>query len=170
MTLDEVVTEVAERLSASVVLVDRAFSLMAYSTQSPGVDRDRVQSILTRSCPPEARAWYESFGIADTARPVITPENPDIEASSRICLPARYAGAAYGYLFVLPDENSAVSDGDLTAAMSLAGQPARNSHTPPGVVTIWRSPSQTSSKATERLSPVRLLASKTPGSFRTVAR
>ncbi|MFF2108779.1 PucR family transcriptional regulator [Rhodococcus koreensis] len=133
MTLDEVVTEVAERLSASVVLVDRAFSLMAYSTQSPGVDRDRVQSILTRSCPPEARAWYESFGIADTARPVITPENPDIEASSRICLPARYAGAAYGYLFVLPNENSAVSDGDLTAAMSLAGQAgAQLAHTARG--------------------------------------
>ncbi|MFC9761028.1 PucR family transcriptional regulator [Rhodococcus jostii] len=133
MNLDEVVTEVAERLSASVVLVDRAFSLIAYSTQSPDVDKDRVQSILTRSCPPEARAWYESFGIADTTRPVITPENPDIEASSRICLPARYAGAAYGYLFVLPDENSAVSDGDLTAAMSLAGQAgAQLAHTARG--------------------------------------
>ena len=35
MNLDEVVTEVAERLAASVVLVDRAFSLIAYSTQSP---------------------------------------------------------------------------------------------------------------------------------------
>ncbi|RZL75659.1 MAG: PucR family transcriptional regulator [Rhodococcus sp. (in: high G+C Gram-positive bacteria)] len=122
MNLDEVVTEVAERLSASVVLVDRAFSLIAYSTQSPGVDKDRVQSILARSCPPDARAWYESFGIADTTRPVVTPENPDIEASSRICLPARYAGTAYGYLFVLPDENSNVTERDLTAAMSLAGQ------------------------------------------------
>ncbi|MDF3304495.1 PucR family transcriptional regulator [Rhodococcus sp. T2V] len=133
MTLDEVVTEVAERLSASVVLVDRAFSLIAYSTQSPGVDRDRVQSILTRSCAPEARAWYESFGIADSTRPVTTPENRQIEASSRICLPARYAGSAYGYLFVLPDENSAVSDGDLTAAMSLAGQAgAQLAHTSRG--------------------------------------
>src|SRR6476620_8704151 len=127
------VTEVAERLSASVVLVDRAFSLIAFSTQSPGVDKDRVQSILTRSCPPEARAWYESFGIADTTRPVVTPENPDIDASARICLPARYAGAAYGYLFVLPDDNSTVTEKALAAVMALAGHAgAQLAHTSRG--------------------------------------
>jgi hypothetical protein len=127
------VTEVAERLSASVVLVNRAFSLIAYSTQSPGVDKDRVQSILARSCPPEARAWYESFGIADTTRPVVTPENPDIDASARICLPARYAGAAYGYLFVLPDDNSTVTETDLAAVMALAGHAgAQLAHTSRG--------------------------------------
>ncbi|RYF54947.1 MAG: PucR family transcriptional regulator [Comamonadaceae bacterium] len=122
MILDEIATEVSERLAASVVLVDNAFSLVTYSAQAPGVDTARVQSILMRSCSPGAREWYEQFGIADSTTPVRTPENLEIGAAPRICLPARYAGTAYGYLFVLPDKDSAVSDADLTAVMHLAEQ------------------------------------------------
>jgi hypothetical protein len=122
LILDEIVTAVSEQLAASVVLVDKAFSLVAYSAQAPGVDKARVQSILMRSCSPGAREWYEQFGIANSTTPVRTPEYSEIGAAPRICLPARYAGTTYGYLFVLPDENGAVSDADLTAVMPLAEQ------------------------------------------------
>lgn len=122
MSFDAIVMEVADRLRASVVLVDREFALVAYNAQRADIDDARVRSILARSCSSEARRWYETFGIARSSAPVWTPANPDIGAGERICLPAHYAGVCYGFIFVVGDDIDEQNEESLESVMSLAAQ------------------------------------------------
>jgi hypothetical protein len=120
MNFDAIVTEVADRLRASVLLVDREFALVSYNAQRADVDADRARSILARTCSPEARRWYEAMGIAKSTAPVRTPANPDIGAGERICLPVRYAGVCYGFIFVVGEEFNEQTQESLQSVMSLA--------------------------------------------------
>jgi hypothetical protein len=95
-----IVDEASRLLGAAVTLEDVDFNLIAYGSQKGEVDEVRRSSILQRQSSPEVRQWYESFGIADSNDPVLIPVNREFAVRPRLCLPARWRGVTYGYLWV----------------------------------------------------------------------
>ncbi|MHA3704121.1 PucR family transcriptional regulator [Jatrophihabitans sp. YIM 134969] len=97
--LQGIVEEAARLLGAPITLEDRNFDLVAYGTQRPDVDAVRQGSILTRGSTPEVREWFERYGIATTPDPVTIPGDSRLGIAPRLCLPARWRGVTYGYVW-----------------------------------------------------------------------
>ncbi|WP_412543452.1 helix-turn-helix domain-containing protein [Longispora sp. K20-0274] len=114
--LQDIVDRVSRLLAAPVTCEDRDFHLVAFGSQSGGIDHVRQRSILDRRSTPEVREWFEGFGIATSDRPVRTPADPARDVLARVCLPARWNGVTYGYLWLL-DERHDLDDALLGAAL-----------------------------------------------------
>jgi len=99
--LQDVVDEVSRLMSAPATLEDRDFNLVAFSAHGTEIDEVRQSSILHRRSTAEVRSWFESFGIATSEVPVRTPSDAEHGVLSRLCLPARWHGVTYGYLWLL---------------------------------------------------------------------
>ncbi|TCP48462.1 PucR-like helix-turn-helix protein [Tamaricihabitans halophyticus] len=119
--LQDIVDDVSRLLSAPTTLEDRDFHLVAFGSQAAVIDRVRQESILQRRCSPEAQAWFEQFGIATSEQPVRTPADDALGVLPRVCLPARWHGVTYGYLWLL-DEHRLLEDTLLVAAMHRAAR------------------------------------------------
>ncbi|MEV6521200.1 helix-turn-helix domain-containing protein [Longispora sp. NPDC051575] len=119
--LQDIVDRVSRLLSAPVTLEDRDFQLVAFGSQSGGIDAVRQRSILDRRSAPEVREFFERFGIATSDVPVRTPADPARDLLARVCLPARWNGVTYGYLWLL-DERHDLDDAVLGAAMHSAAR------------------------------------------------
>ncbi|NED96527.1 PucR family transcriptional regulator [Phytoactinopolyspora alkaliphila] len=117
--LQDIVDTVSTVLARPATLEDRDFNLVAFCSHGDGIDDVRAQSILRRRCSPEATSWLEQFGIAGTDLPVRTPSSPELGLLSRLCLPARWRGVTYGYLWLLDDDHR-IDDADVPAAAALA--------------------------------------------------
>jgi hypothetical protein len=117
--LQDIADEVSRLLQRPVTLEDRHFNMVAFGSHGEEIDDIRQDSILQRRSPAEVRTWFEQFGIASSDRPVRTPASPDERILPRICLPARWNGVTYGYLWVL-DEHHEVDEPRVAAAMGLA--------------------------------------------------
>jgi hypothetical protein len=119
--LQDLVDLVSQMASASATLEDRDFDLVAFASQSGGLDVIRERSILQRRSTPEVRAWFEGFGIARSDRPVRTPADPEHGTLPRVCLPARWNGVTYGYIWLL-DVDGRLDDALLASAMHEASR------------------------------------------------
>jgi hypothetical protein len=119
------VDEVSALLQAPVTLEDREFTLIAFSSHDDDLDPVRARSILRRRSSPEVRAWFEGFGIARATGPVRTPADPAAGIRARLCVPARYEGAVYGYLWLLDDGTIDPADPRMTRVMTLATRAGR---------------------------------------------
>src|SRR5439155_5978584 len=108
-------------MSAPATLEDRDFNLVAFSAHGTKIDEVRQSSILHRRSTAEVRSWFESFGIATSEVPVRTPSDAEHGVLSRLCLPARWHGVTYGYLWLL-DQRHDLAERLLPAAMALAGR------------------------------------------------
>ena len=117
--LQEIADEASRIMHGDVTIEDREFNLLAFGTQRLDVDAVRQASILQRHSTPEIREWFEQFGIATSAAPVRTPADPERGVRPRLCLPARWRGVTYGYVWSL-DENTDPADPALAPAMQLA--------------------------------------------------
>lgn len=119
--LQDIVDEASRMLEHPVTLEDRSFNLVAFNSHAAEIDEVRQQSILQRKSSTEVRTWFEQFGIATSSTPVRTPSAPDLGVLARLCLPARWRGVTYGYVWVI-DEAQRIPDDVLPAAMELAGR------------------------------------------------
>jgi len=117
--LQDIVDEVSRLLQRPVTLEDRHFNMVAFGSHGEEIDDIRQDSILQRRSPAEVRTWFEQFGIATSDQPVRTPASPDQRVLPRLCLPARWNGVTYGYLWVL-DEHHDVDEPQVAATMNLA--------------------------------------------------
>src|SRR3954471_7319549 len=97
--LQNIVDEVSRMLATPVVLEDRDFNLVVFAAHADDVDPVRQRTILARRSLPQVRAWLGASGIGSSARPVRTPADPARGVVSRVCLPARWNGVTYGYLW-----------------------------------------------------------------------
>src|SRR5205807_9864572 len=94
------------------------------------IDQVRQSSILHRRSTAEVRAWFESFAIATSEVPVHTPADAEHGVLSRLCLPARWHGVTYGYLWLLDQRHALdrepadaeAGDSRLPAAVALAAR------------------------------------------------
>ncbi|NUR59693.1 MAG: helix-turn-helix domain-containing protein [Catenulispora sp.] len=117
----DLVDAVSRLADASATLEDRDFNLVAFASQSGGLDVIRERSILQRRSSPEVRAWFEGFGIARSDRPVRTPADPEHGVLPRVCLPARWNGVTYGYVWLL-EAGAPLDDELLNGAMHEAAR------------------------------------------------
>ena len=117
--LQDIVDEVSRLLERPVTLEDRHFNMVAFGSHGQEIDDIRQDSILQRRSPAQVRAWFEQFGIATSDLPVRTPASPDGRILPRLCLPTRWHGVTYGYLWVL-DEHHDVREPQVATAMKLA--------------------------------------------------
>src|SRR6185369_16264555 len=85
------------------------------------VDPVRQRTILQRRSSAEVQDWFEAFGIAGSERPVRTPADPARGIVARACLPARWNGVTYGYLWAL-DEHRHLDDALLERMMRQAAR------------------------------------------------
>ncbi len=104
-----------------MVLEDRDFNLVAFAAHADEVDPVRQRTILQRRSSPEVQDWFEAFGIAGSERPVRTPADPARGIVARACLPARWNGVTYGYLWAL-DEHHRLDDALLERMMRQAAR------------------------------------------------
>lgn len=119
--LQDIVDDLSRLAAASATLEDRDFDLVAFASQSGGLDEVRQRSILQRRSTPQVREWFERFGIAHSDKPVRTPADAAAGVLARVCLPARWNGVTYGYVWLL-DEDRRLDDALLNAAMHQASR------------------------------------------------
>jgi hypothetical protein len=117
--LQDVVDEVSRVLATPVVLEDRDFNLVAFAAHADEVDPVRQRTIFQRRSSAQVQDWFEAFGIAASDRPVRTPADPARGIVARACLPARWNGVTYGYLWAL-DEHHRLDDALLERMMRQA--------------------------------------------------
>ena len=117
--LQDIVDEVSRALATPVVLEDRDFNLVVFAAHADEVDPVRQRTILQRRSSAEVQNWFEAFGIATSDRPVRTPADPERGIVARACLPARWNGVTYGYLWAL-DEHHRLDDALLERMMRQA--------------------------------------------------
>lgn len=117
--LQDIVDEASRVLDADTTLEDRDFNLIAYGTQRFDVDSVRRDSILQRRSTRAVRDWFEQFGILGSAVPMRTPADSTQGLRSRLCLPARWRGVTYGYLWAL-DEATSLDDPAVARGAQLA--------------------------------------------------
>ncbi|MBC9822179.1 CdaR family transcriptional regulator [Terrabacter sp. MAHUQ-38] len=115
----DIVEDVARLLARPTTLEDRDFNLVAFCSHEAHVDEVRLRSILQRHSTREVQDWFEGFGIATSEVPVRTPASPELGVLGRLCLPARWKGVTYGYLWLL-DEHGGIDEARLPAAEALA--------------------------------------------------
>ena len=119
--LQDIVDEVSRVLATPVVLEDRDFNLVVFAVHADEVDPVRQRTIFQRRSSAEVQDWFESFGISSSARPVRTPADPARGIVARVCLPARWNGVTYGYLWAL-DEHHRLDDALLERMMPQAAR------------------------------------------------
>lgn len=115
----DIVDEASRLLSRPATLEDRDFNLIAFCSHDAEVDEVRLRSILQRHSSRTVRDWFEGFGIATTDAPVRTPTSSDLGVLSRLCVPARWSGVTYGYLWLV-DEHADLDHSLLPTATTLA--------------------------------------------------
>ena len=119
--LQDIVDEVSRLLQRPATLEDRHFNMVTFSSHGEETDETRQHSILRRRSSPDVRHWFEQFGIATSDGPVRIPASPDQRILPRVCLPARWGGVTYGYVWLV-DERQDTDQARLPAAMALAGR------------------------------------------------
>jgi len=113
----DIVDEVSRLLGRPATLEDRRFNLVAFCSHEAQIDDVRLRSILQRRSTREVQDWFEEFGIATSEVPVRTPTSAEFGVVSRLCLPARWHGVNYGYLWLL-DEHADLDQARLPAAVA----------------------------------------------------
>ncbi len=116
----DIVDDVSRILAGPVTLEDRDFNLIAFCSQhADQIDRIRELSILERHSTEAVRSLFEQFGIATSELPVHVPAMPESGVLPRLCLPARWDGVTYGYVWLL-DEHPDHAPEQEQQAMALA--------------------------------------------------
>ena len=131
--LQELVDSLADATGAPATLEDRDLNLVVSSGHDDVIDEVRRSSILRRRSTPSVQSLFAAFGIARAEGPLRIPEDREQGRLARWCVPVRWRGVTYGYLWLLdPDARVAAEQllglGDLVdqVAASMA-QRARTS-------------------------------------------
>lgn len=98
--LDEVVSRVSGRTGRNVSLDDVEGRVIAYSTVVATADQVRIDAVLSKSVPSNARIWESRHGISTRTRPFSVPGDPLSGLLPRVCIPLLVRGVRVGYLWV----------------------------------------------------------------------
>ena len=101
--LQEIADEASRILDADITIEDREFNLVAFGTQREDVDAVRQSSILRRQSTRDVRDWFEQFGIDQTRGRCEHRRIAQQGIRSRLCVPARWRGVTYGYIWAIKD-------------------------------------------------------------------
>ncbi|GAA2598276.1 helix-turn-helix domain-containing protein [Winogradskya consettensis] len=156
--IQELVDIVAARTGAPTTLEDRELHLVASSGHEGAVDEVRRRSIMRRRSSPDVQRLFASFGIAAAEEPLRIPGNAMPGLFARWCVPVRWRGVAYGYLWLLdPDETVPVSAVRAVAdivdqlAVSMARRARASDHTSWAVPELLSADAGARARAAEEL-------------------
>ncbi|MCI3926656.1 helix-turn-helix domain-containing protein [Paenibacillus sp. TRM 82003] len=99
--LQDLVDTVADLTGAPTTLEDRDLHLVAASGHDDVVDEVRRSSILRRRSDAAVQEAFAAFGIARARGPLRVPADPAAGRLARWCVPVRWRGVTYGYLWLL---------------------------------------------------------------------
>ncbi|MCS5732787.1 helix-turn-helix domain-containing protein [Herbiconiux daphne] len=88
MNIQDIVDELATALGRSVVISDLNHRPVAASAQGEVIDEIRLQTLLQRRTPPEARALVEGLRVAEARQPVRVDLEP-LGGLERLAIPVR---------------------------------------------------------------------------------
>src|SRR5579859_3440379 len=101
--LQVLVNDLAERMSAPIVLEDHEQRMVVYSAHDGPVDEVRRDSIMRRETKTAVRDWFRQFGILRASAPLRIPSHPELGILGRLCAPVRFRGRLMGWLFLIDD-------------------------------------------------------------------
>ncbi|GAF47525.1 PucR family transcriptional regulator [Rhodococcus wratislaviensis] len=120
--LQRIAEDLAVRLGRSIAIDDPQIRLLVHTAHGDAaLDRIRMTSITQRRIPAadEGFEYLNGFGISKAIDPVRIPADQAGETISRVCVPIRFQGLLFGYLWLLdPDES--MGDDELDLAMESA--------------------------------------------------
>ncbi len=99
--LQELVDSIADLTGAPTTLEDRDLHLVASSGHDDVIDEVRRTSILRRRSDAAVQQAFAAFGIARARGPLRVPADPAAGRLARWCVPVRWRGVTYGYLWLL---------------------------------------------------------------------
>ena len=109
-TAQQILDDLAGRLSRPAVLEDRSLRLIAYSSHDQPIDDVRESSILRRRASPDVTRWLTAIGVRQAHRPVRVPANPELGMLSRLCIPILWKDRPLGYLWFIDADESIDAD------------------------------------------------------------
>jgi hypothetical protein len=121
--LQDIVDDLAQRLSAPTVLEDHQERMVVYSSHSQPIDEVRRDSILRRATRREVMAWFREQGIVGAREPLRIPRRPGQGILGRLCVPVRHRGCLMGWLFLI-DDDQRLTDAEVAVARRAAGHAA----------------------------------------------
>jgi len=102
--IQRLVDRLGAALGLPVSVDDERFRLQFYSPQQGTLDRVRIESILFRDSPPEAKAWVRAHGVEQATGPVRVPRSDEVGLLPRVGLPIPHQGTLLGYLWIIDSE------------------------------------------------------------------
>lgn len=95
------IDDLGRKLSLPVSVDDEKFRLQYYSPQQGTLDRVRIESILFRDSPQEAKEWVLSHEVASARGPTRIPAAEELGLLSRVCTPLTHEDVLLGFLWII---------------------------------------------------------------------
>lgn len=105
LRIQRLIDELGARLAMAASVDDPDFQLQFYSPQHGTIDRVRMESILLRDSPPEAKAWVTEHGVTRAGGPVRVPPAEHLGLLPRLGVPIDHQAARLGYLWIIDAES-----------------------------------------------------------------
>lgn len=99
--IQRLIDDLGNELRLPVSVDDEKFRLQFYSPQQGTLDRVRIESILFRDSPEEAKEWVRSHQVADARGPIRIPAAEELGLLGRVCTPLTHKDALLGYLWII---------------------------------------------------------------------
>ncbi len=99
--IQRLIDGLGNELGLPVSIDDEKFRLQFYSPQQGTLDRVRIESILFRDSPEEAKEWVRSHEVADAHGPTRIPAAEELGLLGRVCTPLTHQDAILGNLCVI---------------------------------------------------------------------
>lgn len=122
MSLQSIVSELAERLHRPVALNDFDLNLLAASAHDREVDEYRVRSILTRRTPPEVVQKLRTEGFLERPAPFFLPEAFLPGQQSRLCIPIQLERRNIAFLWIVLEPGAQPTAEGFSNARAAAAQ------------------------------------------------
>lgn len=100
-SIQEIVESLAERLGRPVMISDSRNRSLAFSEQTDGIDKFRIEAIVRFRPLPEMMDYIDRAGVEDPDDIVWVPPNPQMQSLSRTRVSVRRNGILLGYIWLI---------------------------------------------------------------------
>lgn len=117
--VQEIIDDLALRISRPVAVNDFALDLIAASSQIGSVDRYRTESIMNRHTPPEVVEFLRSRSLLRRTEPFMVDQEVLPGMQARMCIPLVEAGFPIAYIWIVVGDHR-LSDAEMVQVRNAA--------------------------------------------------
>ncbi|MEV7011495.1 helix-turn-helix domain-containing protein [Streptosporangium sp. NPDC051022] len=99
--VQDLLDSLAEAVGRGMAVDDPEGRVVAHSVHHGEVDQVRARAILSRSVPPQVKAWQEAHAVTTVREPVRVPANPALGMAARLCVPLLHQDRRVGLLWII---------------------------------------------------------------------